>query len=99
MWTVSVGDADMAEVLLRAGADANVRRPDGSTVLHIAAHSDAEPAIARMLLAAGADPTVRDREGKTPADYARDDHLTELAAILEPSAAGAVVSANAPVIH
>ena len=98
MWAISVGDAGMTAELLRAGADVNARRPDGTTALHTAAASDARADCVRMLLAAGADPTARDREGKTAGDYAREENLTELARLLEPGA-GRVVAANESLIR
>ena len=83
MWGASFPDAGLTEMLLREGADVNARRPDGTSVLHVAIHSDAGPDTVRLLLAAGADPAVRDGEGKTPADYAREAGFTELAQLLD----------------
>ena len=83
MWCASVRDVSLTERLLREGADVNARRPDGTSVLHVAVQSDADPDTVRLLLAAGADPAVRDGEGKTPADYAREAGFTELARLLD----------------
>ena len=98
MWTISVGDEAMTSTLLRAGADVNARRPDGTTALHTAAVSDARADCVQMLLAAGADATVRDRDGKTAGDYAREENLPELARLLEPGP-GRVVAVNGSVIR
>ena len=98
MWSISVGDEGMTAMLLRAGADVNARRPDGTTALHTAAVSDARASCVQMLLAAGADATVRDREGKTAGDYAREENLPELARLLEPGA-GRVVAVSGSVIR
>ena len=83
MWDASFGDANLTEVLLREGADVRARRPDGTSVLHVAVHSEADPDVVRLLLAAGAEPAARDREGKTPADYARAAGLTQLVKLLD----------------
>jgi ankyrin repeat protein len=83
MCAMSVGDEDLIELLLRAGGDVHASRPDGTTVLHVAAHTEVSPAIARILLAAGADPAARDSEGKSPGDYAREAGVTELAQLLD----------------
>jgi ankyrin repeat protein len=98
MWTISVGDEAMTATLLRAGADVNASRPDGTTALHTAAVSDARADCVRMLLAAGADATARDGEGKTAGDYAREGNLPELARLLEPGT-GRVVAANPSIIR
>ena len=78
MWSVGPGSERLTALLLRAGADPRRCRPDGTTVLHVAAHSEASATVAGMLLTAGADPSARDREGKTPAAYAHEAGLTEL---------------------
>jgi len=83
MWSVGLGSERLTELLLRDGADPRQCRPDGTTVLHVAAHSEASATVARMLLTAGADPLARDREGKTPAEYAHEAGLTELAQRLD----------------
>ena len=83
MWCVSQRDVSLTERLLREGADVNARRPDGTSVLHVAVHSDAGSDIVRLLLAAGADTMARDGEGKTPADYARAAECAELAQLLD----------------
>ena len=83
MSSMSIGDEALTGLLLREGADVHARRPDGSTVLHVAAQWRTPAAVVRMVLAAGADPIARDREGKTPADYSREGDPTELAQLLD----------------
>ena len=83
MWSLGLGDARVAELLLRAGADARARRPDGTTALHVCVHSDVPADVIRMVLAGGADSGARDAEAKTAADYAREGGLTDLAQLLD----------------
>ncbi len=59
------GSADVIEQLVKAGADAAVRLPDGTTVLHAAVGSDRVAAV-RAALQVLPDPNVQDREGQTP---------------------------------
>ena len=66
------------ELLLRHGANVQVRANNGTTPLHVAArHGQTEGAA--VLLAAGADPSSRTVSGKTPLDLARDrGHVSTL---------------------
>ena len=57
-------DRRAAHELLDEGVDVNVRRADGVTALHLAAHWDDLVTVER-LLAAGADPTVAEDHGIT----------------------------------
>jgi ankyrin repeat protein len=59
------GDVQEVARLLAAGADPNVRDPDGDAPLHIAAEQ-CNADIAELLLKHGADPNARDNQGKTP---------------------------------
>jgi uncharacterized protein len=62
--------AEVARVLVEAGADVNKACEHGRTALHMAAawgHAD----VARLLLDSGADPSVVDDEGLTPPMVAR----------------------------
>ena len=59
LFAARVGDVRSAEHLLRAGADANDRAPNGASVLVIAAHSGHGP-VARLLIDKGADPSAAD---------------------------------------
>ena len=63
--------ADVTDCL-RSGADLKARHEVGWTLLHLAAISNANPAVIAALLDAGVDPKARDKIGKTPWDYAKD---------------------------
>ena len=56
--------AEMAELLIKAGADLNMRNNDGSTALHTAAFF-CRPDIVKMLLNSGADKSVKNKYGNT----------------------------------
>jgi ankyrin repeat protein len=56
-------------LLLAAGADPNLRGPQGQTALHVAAQRGANPVVA-ALAEFGADLEAKDAGGKTPLDYA-----------------------------
>lgn len=56
------GDADMVDVLLKAGSSVDHTGQRGWTALHLAIH-DGRPCIARLLLARGADASARVEHG------------------------------------
>ena len=56
---------DVAAILLRSGADVDVRTPRGFTALLIAAERPSSD-IVRLLLGKGADPNAVDEKGWTP---------------------------------
>ena len=61
---------ETAELLLKAGADPNVRQEGDHTPLHQAAARGLEP-IVELLLACGASTGARNSDGKTPYDLAK----------------------------
>ena len=61
--------AEIAKMLLAAGADPNAKGPQGQTALHIAAQRGFN-AIIKVLADGGADVAIKDSEGRTPAAYA-----------------------------
>ena len=63
------GDGGAVRALLDAGADADVRQPDGATALHWAAHWD-DAAMARLLVQAGAGVDAANAYGVTPLSLA-----------------------------
>jgi ankyrin repeat protein len=64
-----LGRADIAEVLLRAGASVAATDQEELTALHFAA-SSGDPTTVRLLLASNADQAARDIRGRTAADMA-----------------------------
>jgi ankyrin repeat protein len=65
--------ADVARVLIEAGADVNRQCEHGRTALHMAA-AWGQAGVVRLLLENGADPTIVDDEGMTPPMVARDGY-------------------------
>lgn len=79
------GNAEVAELLMRAGADPNATNAAGATPLHFAAKArphrgnrEMEEMVLR-LLEGGADPSLRDSAGETPRSQAKG----ELAALMD----------------
>ena len=61
-----VEDAEIAGLLIEAGADANVRNERGETPLHAAVRGQKDDALIARLVAGGADVSARDARGNTP---------------------------------
>ena len=79
---VSQGDAEAAEILIRAGADIEAESElSGMRAIHIAA-SLGESTLVEMLLAAGASISERDGTGKTALHVATSWGETEVVKIL-----------------
>ena len=75
-----IGNA--VNVILKNGADPNVREQGGYTPLHAAAQNG-DLAVIRTLIYGGADLEARSHDGKTPLDLALEaDHL-EAAKLLQ----------------
>lgn len=79
-----VGTLKTVQLLLRAGADVNIRDADGKTALMMATENcmDSETEIVTLLLKAGADPTLVDKSGKTAEDQASANGNKPLARLL-----------------
>lgn len=71
-WTVFVAQPEIAEQLIKAGADVDGKNRDSTTPLHQAAFMGRDR-IARILLGSGADAEARDDDGQTPLNYAQAD--------------------------
>ena len=65
-WATLTGKTEAAELLLKLGADVNVRQEDGGTPLHIAAFLG-RAELAELLIKEGADVNAKNRGGDTPA--------------------------------
>ena len=63
------GDGPAVHALLEAGADANVRQPDGATALHWAVHRG-DTAIAKRLVRSGSEVDAANDYGVTPLSLA-----------------------------
>ncbi len=75
------GNAEIAELLLRYGADANKQDADGWTPLHWSVRGN-HVECARLLLAAGANPHIADAGDMTAADWAQEWQASEMQALL-----------------
>ena len=86
-WAAANGDADIAEVLIYAGANLEaVTRLGQHTALHVAARSG-RPAVVRLLAASGANPNARSSTGVTPLHLAAQTGIVEgVRALLEKGA-------------
>lgn len=61
---------DMVKLLIKHGADVNIKAQDGATALMLAAMNEKQDVV-EYLLAKGADAKAKDAAGKTALDYAK----------------------------
>jgi ankyrin repeat protein len=78
----AAGHQDIVELLLKHGADPNIREQGGYTPLHAAAQNGDDTMI-RTLLYGGADLLARSDDGKTPLELAREAGHIEAVKLLE----------------
>jgi ankyrin repeat protein len=64
-WAVSMGQTDVAELLIAEGANVGINAKDGSTTLHQAARAGAVTLV-RLLVDKGIDVNVKETYGNTP---------------------------------
>lgn len=68
----SIGQLEIADILIRSGAKVNAVNIDGNTPLHLATHGkgneDARYATVVLLAKNGADIDLENRNGRTPKD-------------------------------
>jgi ankyrin repeat protein len=79
---VTAGYEKIVELLLKHGADPNIRAQHGYTPLHAAALNEDEDMI-RTLLFGGADLALKSDDGRLPLDLALEKGYTEAARLLE----------------
>ncbi|KAM6939932.1 cyclin-dependent kinase inhibitor 2A [Xenentodon cancila] len=78
-----MGSTPVAELLLKHGADPNIKdRTTGTSPLHDAAREGFVETV-RLLLEAGADHKAEDNKNCLPADLARENGHTNVVTILE----------------
>ena len=82
-----MGSYEAAEALCAHGAELDARSNHQQTPL-IYAVLNGQPKICEMLLALGADPSLKSKSGKTALDWARKNHKSECAALLQPVTPG-----------
>ncbi|MCA1635158.1 MAG: ankyrin repeat domain-containing protein [Acidobacteria bacterium] len=88
MRAASRGYADVAQILLGAGADVNARREDGFTPLILAVFFGHEEVV-RLLLGAGADVTAQTSLGTTAEKWAASRGFREIVELLKEAGAAA----------
>jgi ankyrin repeat protein len=70
-----IGDVELANLALKAGAQVNARDEAGATALMLAAHGQHDRLV-KVLLDHGADPTIHDADGHTALWHARGLMIT-----------------------
>ncbi|KAF7239229.1 Fibronectin type 3 and ankyrin repeat domains protein 1 [Varanus komodoensis] len=76
------GKADVAVLLIDAGADVNTKDKDGKTPLMVAALNNQEELVT-LLLERGADPDIKNEFGKGALEMARGLNRQSVASIIE----------------
>ena len=74
--------SEIASILIEAGANVNAQDDRGYTPHHLVFQSGGREEVAAPLFEACANPYIRDRKGKLPLDYAEEDHLRKIFAVL-----------------
>uniref|UniRef100_A0A915DP22 Uncharacterized protein n=1 Tax=Ditylenchus dipsaci TaxID=166011 RepID=A0A915DP22_9BILA len=81
--SAALTDTECAQMLLKSGAQPNVKQTDGQTSLHIAARSG-NVDIVRLMLKEGADPQLKSNNGETPLHVAaKQCHFDVIQLVLE----------------
>jgi ankyrin repeat protein len=78
---VAAGQTEIVRMLLKQGANPNVREQNGDTALHAAAQN-ADVDTIRLLLFGGADLNIKNDENKTPLDLALEAGHAQAALLL-----------------
>jgi len=77
----AISDFTIADMLIRRGADVNVKQAGGYTPLHSAAHNGKSDLVL-LLISNGADPDARSDKGETPATLALEKGFAEIADLI-----------------
>ena len=80
---VGAGHLDVADALLKYGADVNARNADGNTPVHIACQQNNEDALVVLLDRPGVDLNVKNFEGLTALGEARMNNHINIVQIIE----------------
>ena len=83
MVAVIEGHIDLAELLIRRGAEVNTTDEFGYTPLHLAARRG-NSSLVELLVKNGADSSIQDDDGQTPAALALEAGHTSLALVIQP---------------
>ena len=78
---VAANCVEIVQMLIKRGADVNVKQQGNVTPLHSAAHNGSAQ-IAALLISGGADKDVLTADGKSPADMAREVGSDEVLSLL-----------------
>lgn len=84
-YAASKGSEPIVRSLLKAGADPNVRGPNGCTPLHCAVQHGDSATLVELLVAAGADSQRQDWDGDTPLALAKKRKRAQILRRLEPT--------------
>ncbi len=80
----AVSNFEITELLIKRGANVNVKQQSGVTPLHSAAHNG-NLEIAKLLIENGADVSAQTTTGQTPLDLAKEKNFKEIMNCLEQS--------------
>jgi hypothetical protein len=85
------GNIEVAEVLIRYGADVNAQNQFGITPLHMASQSS-KHAVAKLLIECGAEPSIKAGNGMRAHEVAKDQKMRELCGAPSLKAHAAVIA-------
>jgi hypothetical protein len=94
-WACNFGRVEIAELLLKKGADPNGLASGKMTPLHFAANGG-QFAIAKLLLDCKADPRAVDARSRTAKQIASEKGFVDIAALIENAASGSAAASAAP---
>lgn len=80
----AISNYEIADLLIKSGADVNVKQMQGVTALHSAAHNG-QTKLAKLLIDSGADINATTDNGQTPLFMAEENHFDETAELIKQS--------------